>query len=253
VYTKWYVNTMQYDDAIEYPLAMKPTSAMAREPRRRLTREERRLQTRERLLDAASDVFKRLGYHGASLEAVAEAAGYTKGAVYSNFDTKADLFQALLDRYVQAEIASQEQLFAGMTLEAAIDSLESIFERQIRSDPLWTVLRMEFWLVASRDPEVRRRLVADAEPYRQRAGNVIDDLLAGQAAPFAGRDLGILINALVIGLAMVRQLEPDAVDPKLLTRAARQLSGLDPEASNDGGDLPSGRRPRTRTGPERPA
>jgi len=96
--------------------------------RRRLTREEARQQTRERLLDAAADVFKRLGYHGASLEAVAEAAGYTKGAVYSNFDTKADLFQALLDRYVQAEIASQEQLFAGMTLQQAIDSLEAIFD-----------------------------------------------------------------------------------------------------------------------------
>jgi AcrR family transcriptional regulator len=56
--------------------------------RRRLTREQARQQTRERLLDSAAEVFKRLGYHGATLEAVAEAAGYTKGAVYSNFETK---------------------------------------------------------------------------------------------------------------------------------------------------------------------
>jgi len=64
----------------------------------RLTRDERRAQTRERLIDAAADVFNRLGYHGASLEAVADAAGYTKGAVYSNFASKADLFVALAER-----------------------------------------------------------------------------------------------------------------------------------------------------------
>jgi len=64
----------------------------------RLTRDERRAQTRERLLDAAAEVFNRLGYHGASLEAVAEAAGYTKGAVYSNFASKAELFVALAER-----------------------------------------------------------------------------------------------------------------------------------------------------------
>jgi AcrR family transcriptional regulator len=203
----------------------------ANEGGRRLTRAEARTQTRERLLGAAAEVFKRLGYHGASLEAVAEAAGYTKGAVYSNFATKADLFMALLDRYVEAEVSGQEAQFAGQTLEEAIDSLESIFDRQIMSDPLWTVLRMEFWLVASRDPDVRRRLVADAEPYRQRAGGLIDAMLAkaGRTAPFTGRELGILLNALASGLALQIQHEPDAVDPKLLVRAARQLAGIDPE------------------------
>jgi AcrR family transcriptional regulator len=200
---------------------------------RRLTREEARQRTRERLLDAAADVFKRLGYHGASLEAVAEAAGYTKGAVYSNFDTKADLFMALLDRYVQAETAGQELLFAGMTIDEAIDSLEAIFDRQIRSDPLWTVLRMEFWLVASRDPEVRQRLTADAETYRQRAGKLIDQMLAraDRTAPFTGRELGILLNALATGIAVQIQHEPDAVDPKLLVRAARVLAGIDSDRS----------------------
>jgi AcrR family transcriptional regulator len=204
--------------------------------RRRLTREEARRQTRERLLDAASDVFKRLGYHGATLEAVAEAAGYTKGAVYSNFDTKADLFLVLLDRYVQAEVAAQERQLAGMTLEEAIDSLDAIVERQLRSDPMWAVLRMEFWLVAARDPQVRRRLVADAEAYRQRAGEIIDGMLAdaGRTAPFTGRELGILINALATGLAVTLQHEPDALEPTLLVRAVRQLVGLDPSAAGEG-------------------
>ena len=75
--------------------------------RQRLTRDERREETRDRLLDAAADVFNRLGYHGASLDAVAEAAGYTKGAVYSNFATKADLFLALLGRYASSRARAQ--------------------------------------------------------------------------------------------------------------------------------------------------
>ena len=64
----------------------------------RLTRAERKELTRELLFDAAIEVFARKGYHGASLDDVAEAAGFTKGAVYSNFTRKSDLFRALLER-----------------------------------------------------------------------------------------------------------------------------------------------------------
>jgi AcrR family transcriptional regulator len=202
----------------------------------RLTREEAHRQTRERLLDAAMDVFKRLGYQKASLEAVAEAAGYTKGAVYSNFDTKGDLFLALLDRYVEAEFSAQTKQFASMSLEESIDSLESTFERQITSDPLWAVLRIEFWLAASRDPEILRRVVAENESYRRLTGDLIDGMLAkaGRTAPFTGRELGILLNALATGFALQLQHEPDAIDPKLLVRAARYLVGLDVASPGDG-------------------
>ena len=200
------------------------------DPNRRLTREEGRRRTRERLLDAAADVFKRLGYHGASLEAVAEAAGYTKGAVYSNFETKADLFLALLDRFVDAEIGAQEQQLDGKTISEAIDELEHILERQIQSDPLWNVLQVEFWLVAARDPEVRRRLVAKSEPFRQSGGRLIDEAmeLEGRTAAFTGRELGILLNAIASGVALELTLEPGVIDLSLITRAARVLFGLDP-------------------------
>jgi hypothetical protein len=125
-------------------------------------------------------------------------------------------------------MSSQQQLFADKTLEEAIDQLNTIFERQIKSDPLWSVLRMEFWLVASRDPEVRRRVVAEAEPYRKLAGEMIDAMLAkaGHTGPFNGRELGVLLNALATGLAIQVQHEPESVDPTLLVRAARQPAGL---------------------------
>src|SRR5580765_6777154 len=77
-----------------FPMKMEP-----------LTPERRRAMTREHLLDAAAIVFARDGYHGASLDDVAAAAGFTKGAVYSNFKNKEDLFLALLEDRTDRQLA----------------------------------------------------------------------------------------------------------------------------------------------------
>src|ERR1700756_1232799 len=66
----------------------------------RMTREQRRAQTRERLLAAARSVFARSGYHGASVEEVASEAGFSTGALYSNFEGKEDLSLALMEREI---------------------------------------------------------------------------------------------------------------------------------------------------------
>src|SRR5436305_3029120 len=71
-----------------------------------LTPERRRAMTREHLLEAAAIVFARNGYHGASLDEVAAAAGFTKGAVYSNFKSKEDLFLALIDHRIENTTAA---------------------------------------------------------------------------------------------------------------------------------------------------
>ncbi len=71
----------------------------------RLNRQERKSQTRERLIDAAAVVFAQRGFEAASLDEVAAAAGYTKGAVYSNFASKTDLFIALIERRIEVQSA----------------------------------------------------------------------------------------------------------------------------------------------------
>jgi AcrR family transcriptional regulator len=215
-----------------------PTPEGAQSPPRRLSREEARQQTRERLLDAAAVVFKRQGYNGASLEAVAEAAGYTKGAVYSNFATKADLFVALLQRYLDAEVALQGAQFESSTLEESLDGLDAIFRRQVADDPLWVVLQIEFWLAAVRDPAIRETVVAAGIDLRRQSGESIDAELAaaGLTPPFSGMELSILLNALATGLAIQFELDPDSVDPRLLTRAARRMIGLN---AREGRDSPS--------------
>jgi AcrR family transcriptional regulator len=204
---------------------------------RRLTREEARRQTHERLLDAAAEVFKRLGYSGASLDAVAEAAGYTKGAVYSNFATKADLFIALLERYVAQEAATQGAQLESGSIEDFIDGLDKTLEHQTRSDPEWVLLNIEFFLAAARDPVIRAKYIEDDEEMREASGKTLDAKLdeIGVKSPFTGRELGILLNALGAGLALGFHLEPEALDPKLYVRAARVLFGLDANRASGAG------------------
>src|SRR5271165_1295252 len=66
----------------------------------RMTREQSRANTRERLLLAARRVFARSGFHGASVEEIASEAGFSTGALYSNFSGKEDLFLVLMEREI---------------------------------------------------------------------------------------------------------------------------------------------------------
>lgn len=79
----------------------------------RLTREQSRDQTRERLLIAAHGIFLKKGYVAASVEDIAAAAGYTRGAFYSNFSSKSDLLLALLERDHAAVQADFQAIFDG--------------------------------------------------------------------------------------------------------------------------------------------
>lgn len=118
-------------------------------------RASNRMVTRGRLLDAAAGVFARDGFHAASLEEICELAGYTRGAFYSNFESKDDLFLALIRRQNDAEAATiAEQLAAGRSpLEVALGDQSSPEERR-QAD----LVRFEFLLYAARRPELADRL-----------------------------------------------------------------------------------------------
>ena len=127
-------------------------------PRR--TREEQRARTRADLLAAAATVFARHGYHGTSVDMVAEAAGYTKGAVYSNFSSKEELFLALLEDRLEDSLGSMQQVLD----ESAPEDRPAAFGRRrgeiAQWEPQWFLLEAEFELYAARNPEVRERVAA---------------------------------------------------------------------------------------------
>jgi AcrR family transcriptional regulator len=144
------------------------------------TPERRRQLTREALVASGRDVFAERGFHAASLEEIAEAAGFTRGAVYSNFDNKEELFFAVLDRHVELQLAAFDAFFeaSGGPVAAADEDVARVW-RQLAagSDPQWVALSLEFRLYALRNPEVRDRFLDRYHAYRDRIVSYLSEIL----------------------------------------------------------------------------
>ncbi|MFI5258338.1 MAG: TetR/AcrR family transcriptional regulator [Candidatus Limnocylindrales bacterium] len=210
----------------------------------RLNRQERRSQTRARLIDAAAAVFARRGFETATLDEVAAAAGYTKGAVYSNFASKTDLFIALIERRIEVQSAEHSRRFAGKDIESLAQAMEAQADHGSESDKQWLVLAVEFWLHAMRDDRAR---VLMAEQYERARTFVSGELIepafatAGREPPMAPRDLAIVIESLGIGLAFQAALDPGAVRLSLEPEVLVKLIGLPaPPAEKGSPDSGSG-------------
>jgi AcrR family transcriptional regulator len=191
----------------------------------RLSRAERKELTRELLLDAAIEVFARKGYHGASLDDVAEAAGFTKGAVYSNFPRKSDLFRELVER---------ESRRRGDALRTAVEAVDVALLPELAAEWLarqagesrdWDVLTVEFWLAAVRDPAIRQALCEGRETSLRQLGDLLDRRIAGAGGHpgLTGHELAVILDALGTGLLMAQYLGPESGSPELFARAVRKL------------------------------
>ena len=126
----------------------------------RLTRAEQGEQTRAELLAAARAEFLDAGYHGATLDRIAAAAGYTKGAVYSRYASKADLFLDLLEARIDARAADNERRADALVGVAGLTELLTHWRATDREDQAWTLLVMEFRIHAARDPALNARYAA---------------------------------------------------------------------------------------------
>lgn len=185
-----------------------------------LTLERRREQTRDYLLAAAAQVFAERGFHGATLDEVAAVAGFTKGAVYSNFKSKDDLFLAVLESRYESGI--QSLLVFLETVEGppqAADFLGRIAgELDEAASEQWGALYQEFLVYAMRNPEARQKLAdlerADVEAIAalidaERLKHGIQDV---HSAEHAAR----FVVALMRGLLTMRLIEAGAVNESLI-------------------------------------
>ena len=186
--------------------------------RRRLTRAERKEDTRARLLASAARVFARRGFHAASVEEVAEDAGFSKGAVYSNFASKEDLFLAMVEARFRDRLTAIRAAVAepGAPGEQARRSADS-FIRTLAADPEWPPVFMEFWAYAQRDPSVRRRFAAQVGALRTAVAEILASRAAelGMELPLPAEQLATMTFAMATGFAMERQLDPGAVPDEL--------------------------------------
>jgi AcrR family transcriptional regulator len=194
----------------------------------RLTRAQRRQQTRARLLDAASQVFARRGFHAATVDEVAEAAGYTKGAVYSNFATKDELVLALLDQRVADQLQQVEALFAIESSEELRAALRGRTEQEFAAARDVGVLMVEFSLYAMRSPAAQAELAKRYRQLRGRLAELITKRHARQQSspPMPPEHLAALALATDAGLFLQDAAEPGALPWELHADAMIQL--LDP-------------------------
>jgi len=183
-----------------------------------LTPERRRAMTREHLLEAAAVVFARDGYHGASLDDVAAAAGFTKGAVYSNFKSKEDLFLALLDHRIDRHMAafSAELHTPAASDDEQLPRIQDLIARSFDWDQ--GALHYEFMAYAARNPETRAKLADRARRGRDAAIRLITDEheRMGIVPAFPIPVLAQIMLSVFDGLAGLWFLDPKLVDDNML-------------------------------------
>jgi AcrR family transcriptional regulator len=177
-----------------------------------MTRAESKQHTRNAVLAAARKVFARDGFHGATLERVAEEAGFTKGAVYSAFDSKADLFMAVYEARVAERALRARQDHE--TFEQAARAGAQEWREIMREQRDWSAALTEFWVYASRDPDLRERFGAAHRAWRRTVATTIEDAAAseGRTLPASGERLATMILALGNGLALENLLGDDQTD-----------------------------------------
>jgi AcrR family transcriptional regulator len=197
----------------------------------RVTRRDRAAANRAALLAAARRVFLAAGYHGASVDAVAGEAGFTTGAVYSQFGGKAELFLALLEQRIEERIGQIRSVVDGSGVAAELTAVARQWAGVLRTDLDWTLLVIEFRVHAARDPVLAARF---AELHARLLRAVVQALTESLGLPAATpevEDLARLLLATGPGGALARAAEGEAFRDELMEEtmvalAQRLLRGL---------------------------
>jgi len=201
---------------------------------KRLTRAEARALTRERLLEAAARTFARKGYAGATVEEIAESAGYTIGALYSNFEGKQELFLELMSGRATRRRAAVAEMLRAEDGRDPVEALAEVLERTGSPDPDLMALRAEFWLYAVRNPDAMGALTAQRREQVDALVDVVSAAMETRDAPpgVSARAVATVALAMFQGLARQRRIDPDRVSGELLAQGLRWLfAGLHATAS----------------------
>ena len=195
-------------------------------PRRRLTRAESQARTRSELLAAAERVFTRRGYERASITEIAEEAGYSHGAVYSNFEGKQDLFLALYEHRVAGRVAEIDATSAStQDLPDRVRANVKRWIELIREDPAPFLLRLELTLRAAHDPDLLQQLATrvGAVPLAIQRSLEAWSLDRELDLPLPADQFALALQALSLGLGLEALADPEAVRPAVAGDIAAAL------------------------------
>jgi AcrR family transcriptional regulator len=176
-------------------------------------RQERTEITRARLIQSAEKIFARDGFEAAKLEEIAADAGYTRGAFYANFDSKEDLFFALLESEIGSRIGALErEIDSVQEPEAKLKAMRDFFLTKTM-DRRWCLLALEFKLFAVRHPEVRQRLAAMHRRFVGSRVGFLEEVMkkVGGELPVSAYATGVSMDALGNSLTLEHMLDPTMI------------------------------------------
>ena len=196
--------------------------------------------TRDRLIRSAEKIFARDGLEAAKLEEIAANAGYTRGAFYANFQSKEDLFFALLERQVASRVAKVQSEMD--KLDDPLAKLEALRKLllDLCLDRRWSLLALEFKLFAVRHPEVKARLAAMNRRLVRSRVRILQDVMGDlrrdlpASANAVGISLSALSNNLTLEHMLDRTLMPEDAVKKIMGSFFDSLTGAVPNREADG-------------------
>jgi AcrR family transcriptional regulator len=174
-------------------------------------------------MSSAERAFELHGFHGASVDAIAEDAGYSKGALYGRFGSKDDLFLAVLEerfdrRLALSEVAGARPATTGERLEA----MARAHRRAVDGNPAWTVAWVEFAAHATRDPDISRRLRAlNADLLGRTRRRMVELGLTDECEAGYTATVSLVFAS---GISVERMLDPDSAPEEHVARMARVLA-----------------------------
>ena len=182
------------------------------------TQGERRAETRQRLLDAAAELFAERGVEGSSVDAIAERADRTSGALYDHFGGKDGLLFALLDGWVDdVAVVIGAELVTATTLDERLVSIWRNVSDPPSGDDRWIALEHELWTYAVRNDAAREHLV---KRYRA-AWDGVDEAVAEWIDDDDAHRVGAAVIGVLLGLQMMRRVDPAAMTDDLAIAALR--------------------------------
>ena len=169
----------------------------------------RRADTRARLLEAAAGLFAERGIEASSIDAIADAADRTSGAVYDHFGGKEGVLFALLDRWLDdAAVVIGAEVATATTVDERLAALWRNVADPPPGHERWIALEHELWSWAVRHPEAREHL---ARRYRD-AWVAIEEAMAEWDGIRLGPSAGAAVIGVLLGLEMMRRVDPEAID-----------------------------------------
>jgi AcrR family transcriptional regulator len=194
--------------------------------KRRLTQEERKKETRQLLVESAVETFAALGFHGASVDKIAEHAGFSKGAVYAHFHTKEELFLAIVEHQMHVHIHNIQQVINEQhSLSHFIETMNEYFDSVRETNRTWSMLNMEFLLYTMRDQSVRHKWATMLTESVEQLSKSIKHLMSKEShhSTLSEDELAWTILSLENGIAIFHYISEDHVPLNLYGKALQNI------------------------------